>query len=200
MKLPNILTFSRIPILFLVVVLLNLEFTGSRTAALLLFIVGAITDWADGYSARKLGIVSDFGKLMDSLTDKVLMVGLFVAMLAMGILPGLWSLFLVLMILSREFLITGLRLVAASSGVVLAAEKSGKRKTVSQMAAAITLLLVEALRHDFSNQLPDLLVDSLYWCGVGFFVLATVLTVSSGLTYMIKYWSLFKGEKGDENE
>ena len=132
--------------------------------------------------------------------DKVLMVGLFVAMAVIGILPGVWSLFLVLTILSREFLITGLRLVAASSGVVLAAEKAGKRKTVSQMVAAIILLLVEAIRHDFPGHLPDSLIDGFYWSGIGFFLLATVLTVSSGLAYMIKYWSLFTGEEENKNE
>ena len=199
MKLPNILTLSRIPILFIVVTLLNLQLKGACTAALFLFILGALTDWADGYYARKLQIISNFGKLMDALTDKVLMVGFFVALVAMNILPAPWSLFLVLMILSREFLITGLRLVAASSGVVLAAERSGKQKTVSQMVAAITLLLAEAIRRDFPNQLPNFLVNYLYWTGFGFFVLATVLTVSSGVIYMIKYWSLFKGEEGDEN-
>jgi CDP-diacylglycerol--glycerol-3-phosphate 3-phosphatidyltransferase len=198
-KLPNILTLSRIPILFAVVVLLNLQIKGARTAALILFIIGALTDWADGYYARKLGVVSNFGKLMDALTDKVLMVGLFVALLAMGILPGLWSLFLVLAVLSREFLITGLRLVAASSGVVLAAEKSGKHKTVSQMIAAIMLLLWIAIRDDFPHQLPDYLEDSLYRCGVSFFVLSTALTAFSGIMYMIKYWSLFKGEEGEKN-
>ena len=199
MKLPNILTLSRIPILFAVVALLNLQFTGARTAALLLFIIGALTDWADGYYARKLGIVSNFGKLMDALTDKVLMVGLFVALVVMDVLPGLWSLFLVLMVLSREFLITGLRLVAASSGVVLAAETSGKHKTVSQMIAAITLLLWVAIRDDFPDRLPDYLENGLYLCGVGFFVLATVLTGVSGILYMIRYWSLFKGEEGEKN-
>ncbi|MGK0309989.1 MAG: CDP-diacylglycerol--glycerol-3-phosphate 3-phosphatidyltransferase [Lentimonas sp.] len=199
MKLPNILTLSRIPILFVVVILLNLQLPGARTAALVLFIIGAITDWADGYYARKLGIVSNFGKLMDALTDKILMVGLFVTLVAMDILPGVWSLFLVLMILSREFLITGLRLVAASSGIVLAAEKSGKHKTVSQMIAAILLLLAVAIREDFPNQFSEFLENSLYWGGVGFFVLATVLTVSSGILYMIKYWSLFKGEEGEGN-
>jgi CDP-diacylglycerol--glycerol-3-phosphate 3-phosphatidyltransferase len=198
-KLPNILTLSRIPILFVVVILLNLQLPGARTAALVLFIIGAITDWADGYYARKLGIVSNFGKLMDALTDKILMVGLFVTLVAMDILPGVWSLFLVLMILSREFLITGLRLVAASSGIVLAAEKSGKHKTVSQMIAAILLLLAVAIREDFPNQFSEFLENSLYWGGVGFFVLATVLTVSSGILYMIKYWSLFKGEEGEGN-
>ena len=197
MKLPDILTLSRIPILFVVVILLNLQFTGARSAALLLFIIGALTDWADGYYARKLGIMSNFGKLMDALTDKVLMVGLFVALVAMDILPGPWSLFLVLMVLSREFLITGLRLVAASSGVVLAAERSGKHKTVSQMIAAIMLLLWVAIRHDFPDQLPEFLVDWLYRGGIGFFVLSTVLTASSGILYMIKYWSFFTGKEGE---
>lgn len=195
MNLPTILTLSRIPILFAVVALLNLQIRGSCTAALLLFIVGALTDWADGYYARKLDVVSDFGKFMDALTDKVFMVGFFVTLVTMDILPGLWSLFLVLMILSREFLITGLRLVAASSGVVLAAEKSGKYKTVSQMVAAITLLLVVAMRQDFPGQLPEVIEDSLYWGGVGFFVLAAVLTITSGTMYMVKYWSLFRGEE-----
>ncbi len=199
MKLPNILTLSRIPILFAVVALLNLQLTGARTVALILFIIGALTDWADGYYARKLGLVSDFGKLMDALTDKVLMVGLFVALVAMDILPGLWFLFLILMVLSREFLITGLRLVAASSGVVLAAEKSGKQKTVSQMIAAILLLLAVAIRDDFPNQFPNYVSDGLYWVGVGFFILATVLTVSSGVMYIVKYGSLFKGEKEKRN-
>jgi len=176
-----------------------MQFTGARTVALVLFIIGALTDWADGYSARKLRIVSNFGKLMDALTDKVLMVGLFVALVAMGILPGLWSLFLVLMVLSREFLITGLRLVAASSGVVLAAEKSGKQKTISQMIAAIMLLLWVAVGNDFPDRLPDFLEDGLYRGGIGFFVLSTALTVSSGIVYLIKYWTLFTGEESKEN-
>lgn len=132
---------------------------------------------------------------MDALTDKVFMVGLFVTLVAMNILPGVGSLFLLLMILSREFLITGLRLVAASSGVVLAAEKSGKHKTVTQMVAAILLLLSEAIRCDFTDLLPKTFENGIYWAGVVFFVIATVLTVSSGVVYMVKYWSLFKEEE-----
>jgi len=121
-NLPNLLTLSRIPILFGIVALLYAPFPGARTLAFLLFIIGALTDWADGYFARKQGLVSNFGKLMDALTDKVFMVGLFVALLAADKLPA-WTLPLLLLILSREFLITGLRLVAASWGIVLAAEK-----------------------------------------------------------------------------
>ena len=191
-NLPNLLTLSRIPILFGVVGLLYLPLSGASSLALVLFLIGALTDWADGYYARKQGMISNFGKLMDALTDKVFMVGLFISLLVIGILPE-WTLPLLLLILSREFLITGLRLVAASDGVVLAAEKSGKHKTVSQMVAAILLLLAVAVRADFSDQLPLIVGNVLHWGGLSFFVIATLLTVSSGAQYMVKYWSIFTG-------
>ena len=197
MNLPNLLTLSRIPILFWVVGFLYLPFPGASSLAFVLFIIGALTDWADGYYARKKGLVSNFGKLMDALTDKVFMVGLFISLLVIGILPE-WTLPLLLLILSREFLITGLRLVAASEGIVLAAERSGKHKTVSQMVAAILLLLAVAIRADFSKLLPPIIGDILHWGGLGFFVLATLLTVSSGLQYMVKYWSIFTGRNEDK--
>ena len=193
MNLPNLLTLSRIPILFGIVGLLYLPFTGASTLAFVLFVLGALTDWADGYVARKQGLVSNFGKLMDALTDKVFMVGLFISLLAIGVLPA-WCLPLLLLILSREFLITGLRLVAASSGIILAAEKSGKHKTVTQIVAAIFLLLAVAVRQDFPQALPTWMGDTLHGGGMIFFVLATVLTVSSGTQYLVKYWSVFTGE------
>ena len=197
MNLPNLLTLSRIPILFGVVGFLYLPFLGASSLAFVLFIIGALTDWADGYYARKQGLVSNFGKLMDALTDKVFMVGLFISLLVIGILPE-WTLPLLLLILSREFLITGLRLVAASEGVVLAAEKSGKHKTVSQMVAAILLLFALAIRADFSESCPSFFGDVVHGCGLGFFVIATLLTVSSGLQYMVKYWSIFTGSNEDK--
>lgn len=197
MNLPNLLTLSRIPILFGIVALLYLPFAGASTLAFVLFVIGALTDWADGYVARKQGLVSNFGKLMDALTDKVFMVGLFITLLAVGVFDD-WVLPLLLLILTREFLITGLRLVAASSGVVLAAEKSGKHKTVSQIVAAILLLLALAVREDFARTLPEWVGDVLHGGGMVFFVLATLLTVSSGTQYMVKYWTVFTGEEAGE--
>ena len=196
MNLPNVLTLSRIQILFGIVAFLYAPFTGASTIAFVLFVVGALTDWADGYYARKQGLVSNFGKLMDALTDKVFMVGLFITLLAAHKLPA-WTLPLLLLILSREFLITGLRLVAASSGVVLGAEKSGKHKTVSQIVAAILLLLAIAVRNDFPELLPVVAGDVLHLGGVVFFCIATLLTVSSGTQYMVKYWSIFTGQNED---
>lgn len=189
MNLPNILTLSRIPILFAIVAFLYLPFSGASTIAFILFVIGALTDWADGYVARKQGLVSNFGKLMDALTDKIFMVGLFIALLANGVLPP-WTLPMLLLILSREFLITGLRLVAASSGIVLAAEKSGKHKTVSQIVSAILLLLGVAVKEDFTS-FPLWIGQSLHIGGLAFFAIATFLTVSSGTQYMIKYWGVF---------
>ena len=97
-------------------------FPGARSVALLIYLFAALTDWLDGWLARRWGQTSDFGKFMDALADKVLTVGLFVALLALGKLPD-WALFLVLLIVTREFLVTGLRLVAAGKGRVLRGER-----------------------------------------------------------------------------
>ena len=194
---PNLLTFSRIPIMFGILIFLYAPFSGASTVALVLFAIGAITDWADGYFARKLGLISDFGKLMDALTDKVFIVGIFIILLVQGVLPT-WTLPLLLLILSREFLITGLRLVAASSGIVLAAEKSGKYKTVFQIVAASMLLLSIAIKKDFSILLPFLWEEFLRSCGVLLFCISTLLTVFSGSQYLIKYWFIFTGQNQDK--
>ena len=189
--LPNILTLSRIPLLFVIVALMFMDGRGLMTIAFGLFIFGSISDWLDGYLARKLNQITTFGKLMDALVDKVFVVGIFVGMLASP-RPGMpdWSVFCVILIMSREFMITGLRLVAASKGLVLAAEKAGKYKTASQMIAIGALLASEALHDDF--RLPTNFVEIVYWTGIGFFVTATALTVVSGIIYMAKYSSVFE--------
>ena len=183
--------------MFGILILLYAPIPGATTVALVLFIIGAITDWADGYFARKQGLISDFGKLMDALTDKVFIVGTFIILLVQGVLPT-WTLTLLLLILSREFLITGLRLVAATSGVVLAAEKSGKYKTALQIVAATMLLLSIAIEKDFSILLPHLGGEFIRSCGVVFFCMSTLLTISSGTQYLIKYWSIFTGQNQDK--
>ncbi len=198
MNFPNLLTLSRVPFLFVIAALLGASWTGAAMLAFILFVVAAITDWADGYMARRMGLVSNFGKLMDALTDKILIVGLFVALVVFEYLPD-WTLFLVLLILCREFFITGLRLVAAANGMVLAAEKSGKQKTVSQIVALLFLLAAPAIGHDLATWTgADLSRMAAFsdWIGLGIFVLATVLTVSSGGRYLAKYWNvLFAGDK-----
>lgn len=174
-----------------------MDFKGAVLAALILFIIAALTDWADGYVARRFKMITDFGKLMDALADKVLMVGMFVILVAIPYWLPRWSLFLVLIIIGREFLITGLRLVAASRGVVLAAENGGKIKTVFQIVAASVLLLELSLSQDFGME--GALVTGILWTGMVLFVIAAGLTLQSGATYMVKYWYLFKTPEGDDD-
>ena len=189
MNLPNILTLSRVPLLFLVVVVLQSGWPWAATIALVLYGVGAVTDWLDGWVARKTGQVSDFGKLMDSLTDKIFTLGMFVTCLQFGLMPG-WCLLLVLVVLSREFLVTGLRMIATTRGVVLAAERTGKIKTVFQMASIALLVLAAALSADFGMRAAFEPVQS---AGVFCFCLATALTVLSGSLYFRRYGHLCGG-------
>jgi CDP-diacylglycerol--glycerol-3-phosphate 3-phosphatidyltransferase len=192
---PNLITLSRVPALFVVVVLLFVALPWAATAAFVVFVLGGITDWLDGYLARRFKLVSNFGKLMDALTDKVLVVGLMIAMLVpmpgspTALLPD-WALFLVLLIFGREFLVTGLRLVAASQGRVLAAEKTGKIKTVLQLVSVAVLLLAHALTVDFRY---EGVAHDVQLAGLGLFIVAALLTVLSGVGYLVKYWDIFMG-------
>jgi len=195
MNWPNLITLSRVPALFVVVGLLFAEFQGAATAAFAVFVLGGASDWLDGYLARRFSIVSNFGKLMDALTDKVLVVGSMMAMLVpmpgarLPLLPD-WALFLVLLIFAREFLVTGLRLVAASQGIVLAAERTGKIKTVLQLVSVSVLLLAHALEADFRHAHAAHLTQLMGWW---LFAAAAALTAFSGAGYLIKYWDMFMG-------
>ncbi len=187
----------------MVVILLFVALPWAATAAFVVFVLGGITDWLDGYLARRFKLVSNFGKLMDALTDKVLIVGLMIAMLVpmpgapAAILPD-WALFLVLLIFGREFLITGLRLVAASHGRVLAAEKTGKIKTVLQLVSVAVLLLAHALAVDFHHQGAS---GKVHFLGLWLFAGAAVLTALSGVGYLVKYWDMFMGHpSGDTGQ
>jgi len=193
MNLPNILTLSRIPMLAVIIVLLYQQWTGAATLAFVLFIVAGITDWLDGYIARKLNMISDFGKLMDAITDKILMIGMFIALLVVGILPE-WTLILVVLTILREILITALRFIAARKGTVLASEASGKLKTVTQIVAISVLLLVPALRsdvHRVTGWNMEFTASIFYSIGIVLFTIAAVMTIYSGISYMIKYRLVF---------
>jgi len=201
MNFPNLLTLSRIPLMLIVIGLLypdpSTTLPGLRSLALFLFLFAALTDWLDGWLARKFGQVSEFGKFMDALADKVLTMGMFVSLLALGALEK-WTLFLILLILSREFLITGLRLVAAAKGKTLAAEKVGKVKTVIQLLCISLFLGQLSLEVDGTRFLdPDTniqIIETLRWSGQISLIFATVLTVFSGIIYLVKYWKYFLDE------
>jgi CDP-diacylglycerol--glycerol-3-phosphate 3-phosphatidyltransferase len=202
MNLPNLLTLSRIPLMVIVVALLH-PWNGQPlpwawTIALVMFLFGALTDWLDGWLARKMGQVSDFGKFMDALVDKIFTMGTFVSLLALGVV-GLWALFPILLILAREFLITGLRLVAAAQGKTLAAEKAGKVKTVMQITSICLFLAHGAIENDLCklkswSGLCDW-VEIINQSAQVSLILACLLTIYSGCNYLVKYWSVFTGSE-----
>lgn len=195
MKLPTLLTFSRVPLLLIIVGLLYVNLPGIPSLVFCLFVFAGLTDWLDGYFARKLNQVTNLGKLMDALADKIIMIGMFIALLAFGLLPK-WALVLVLLIVVRELIITGMRMVAASSGIVLAAELSGKHKTVFQIISIAVLLFSVVIQSDmsiwFERDLSQY-AKSCHYAGLLLFVFAVGLTIYSGAVYLIKYWSIFIG-------
>ena len=142
MNLPNKLTISRILMTVIFLVVLFVEFPLHYTVALVLFVAASITDCLDGSIARKRGLITDFGKLMDPLADKVLICSAFIAFIEIGWMPA-W---MVVVVVARELAITGLRLLAASKNIVLAAEKQGKNKTITQIVAIVALLLLRSRR------------------------------------------------------
>lgn len=195
--------------MFIIVWLMRVDFSGAATLAFLVFVAAGITDWLDGFYARKLGLVSNFGILMDALTDKILMLGLMVALLEFpesfrGLVPAEWdvwmvSIYLVLLILGRELMITGLRLVAATKGVVMSAESAGKQKTVTQIIAVGGFLLFGAIVKDFASWgLPaaDVVGLVVLWIGRGTFWLCTFMTLYSGAKYFKKYGELVFTDSG----
>lgn len=192
MNIPNMISLSRIPLLFICTALLFIRWQWSATAAFVTFVISAWTDWADGYIARRHKMCSTFGAFIDALTDKIFMLGVMVTMLVMHIIPE-WCLFPVLLIVLREFLITGLRAVAAAQNVVIPSQKEGKIKTVLQMVSTAFLLGWYALRYDFAHIVTE---DQAYWAyviGLCSFIGATYLTISSGVIYINRFRACLKG-------
>lgn len=137
MNLPNTLTSIRMFLIIPFVMIMQIAPDGKgRFAALTIFIIASITDFLDGYIARKNHLVTNFGKFMDPLADKLLVSAAMICLVSMDRLPA-W---MVIIIISREFAISGFRLIAADNGIVIAASWWGKFKTVSQMIMIILLI------------------------------------------------------------
>lgn len=169
MNIPNLLTSSRFGMAGLLIVFLNAHFPGAHILTLVVFVLAALTDALDGHLARNVYGCTDFGKLMDPLADKVLTAAAFIGFVELGVMPS-W---MVTLILAREFMVTGLRLLAADKGIVLAAGIWGKHKTIWQMVFISAVLLLNCWR-------PLGQFHALFWW-VGLFV--TALSVWSGWHY-----------------
>jgi len=173
MNLPNKLCFVRLFLVLLVLLVLYSKIENSVYIATLFFIIAAFTDILDGYIARSRNLITDFGKFFDPLVDKILVVSILVYLVSIKIVPD-W---MVIIIIVREFAVSGFRIIAASKGIVVAASKLGKFKTQSQVIAVIVALL--KINHDIP-----------YYLWIIF--IAVILTVISGIDYIWKGRDVFK--------
>ncbi len=192
MNLPNKITLSRIFLIPVFIVLMSVPFHwGSldmgghelpvaHLAGALLFIIASTTDWIDGYIARKYNLVTNLGKFLDPLADKLLVSAALILLVEINLAPA-W---IVIAIISREFAVTGLRLVAAGEGTVLAASQMGKLKTWIQIIAISLLLL-----HNWPLAYAD------FPLGMIALYAALIITVVSGYDYFAKNWHVMRDSK-----
>ena len=191
-NLPNLLTLSRIPMMFVVVALLNQECPWSATICFWLYIAAALTDWLDGKIARERGEVSPFGRFMDAVIDKVMVIGIMIALVGGNYFLGhnIAATMLLLCILAREFAVSGMRMAAASKGIVVEADAGGKVKTFVQFNAIGWLIGWRMFAQDY----PELfrgdearITGVVHAVGISLFVLSAVLTVTSGWSYFRRH-------------
>ena len=175
----NLLGLLRIALTPVVIVLLVLPFPGSGLIAFVVFVVAALTDYLDGRVARARGEVSSFGVFMDLTADKVLVAGVLIAMVQVGLVPA-W---IVATILIREFVIQGVRQLAATDNVVIAARALGKSKTLTTLAAMAILLLAFDAEHGGPTAALGV-SGTLVTAGLWLMIVATALTVISAIDYL----------------
>jgi len=185
MNIPNKLTLSRLLVTPIFVFLLSVDFTGNYFIALILFLLAMLTDYIDGSLARSWGEVTVMGQLLDPLADKILISSAFIMFVGLNdILLPAW---LVIIIVSREFAITGIRLLAAGRGIIIPAGRWGKHKTVSQVITVSAVLIYLCLLYDpsfdreYYRQLIIILVG-----------ITTAVTFTSGFYYIIKNLGVLK--------
>ena len=175
MNLPNKLSVLRVLCIPAIVVLMLLPGDGCRWASAALFALASFTDYLDGHIARSRNLITDFGKFIDPVADKLLVLSAMVMLCHLGLLPG-WA---VVIVLARELSVDGLRLIAVTKGKVIAAAKLGKWKTFIQMLLVLFLMIF---------RIP---VFS-HWTGIVLFTAAIGLTIVSGVEYFRKNRSLFE--------
>jgi len=175
LNLPNLLTLFRILLVPVIVAVLLTRFEGREFVGLALFLLAALTDFLDGFLARRRQQVTRLGKLLDPAADKILTTAAFIALVEID--PLVTPAWMVALIVSREFAVSTLRSVAAVESMVIAASWSGKVKTVTQVVA-ISLLIIYTQLGEFSHLAPISL-----W-------VALLATLYSGVEYFVRYWRL----------
>ncbi|MBU2063149.1 MAG: CDP-diacylglycerol--glycerol-3-phosphate 3-phosphatidyltransferase, partial [Candidatus Omnitrophica bacterium] len=193
MNLPNRLTVLRIILTFIFMFLLFSEGLLAKIMALVVFTLACVSDFFDGYLARKYNLITDLGKLLDPLADKILVLSAYLASLEMRIIAA-W---MVAIIILRELIISGVRFLATSKGKILAAAKAGKHKTVSQMVSIFIILAYIIIKEiclgfNFWNAKIE------FWVKFAIYLLMLItvaLTVISGIFYLKENRGIFKNAK-----
>ena len=187
MNLPNKISIARIALIPVFIALYYLTFIPHNFLyASIVFAVAAFTDFLDGYIARKYNMVTDFGKFLDPIADKVLVLTAMMLMLTNvggGLLPVVSGGIGVIIILARELIVSSFRMVAATKKVVIAADKLGKIKTVSQDIALLLIL--------FSKGFSGRVFDIIWLVGYGLFIFSVIMTLISGINYIVKNKAVF---------
>ncbi len=181
-NIPNMLTMMRIAAIPLLAALLMSPTRSAGFWAAALFSVASITDWLDGYLARRMGIVTIFGKFLDPIADKLIVMAALIMILPFNRVPA-W---MVLAILGREIIITGLRGIASSEGIVIHASDLGKFKTIFQIVAIIGLVLHFDYNWFFGIS-HEYLTVNMHNVGMFFLWIATILTIWSGVDYLVRF-------------
>ena len=203
MNLANKLTMLRVLLVPIFIVFMSIDSFYSNIIALSIFIIASVTDYFDGVIARKQNMITTFGIFLDPLADKLLVTSAFICFVSIYTLniPA-W---MVICIIAREFIITGLRSIAASKNIIIPASISGKVKTTSQMIAIITILIILIINstiikfysltpYDLAdssikmqNILGTILINAPYWL----MLITTILTIYSGINYILKHKNIF---------
>lgn len=192
MNIANKITLIRIFIPFVFLPTLMSDLPYGKTIALVLFALASVSDWLDGYLARKLNITSDFGSLIDPLADKILISSALICFIIL--IPDIVKPWYVVVIISRDFLVTGLRLLAAKKNTVMAAEALGKHKTAWQMIVIISTLCYfsfNELSHFFPGKITDFIAKYMPALLEILFIGIVALTLISGVLYLWRYRSLY---------
>ena len=196
MNLPNKLTISRVVMIPVFILFFYLNFTAHYFVALAVFAIASLTDMLDGMIARKYNLVTNLGKFLDPIADKVLVLSGFVVILTVPEIftanLGSWAIIAagcgVAAILAREIIVSGFRMVAAKAEIVIAADKIGKYKTVTQ-DICIVVLLIGAGVCELTEHITGEIINYIW---LGLFALAVILTVVSGINYIIKNIEVLK--------
>ena len=197
MNLPNKLSVLRIcliPFVMFFYLANFIPFGIGKIIAIVIFIAAALTDMLDGKIARKHNLVTNLGKFLDPIADKILTAAVFFLILADGTLPAPYGVIIVTIIIAREFMVSALRQLAATKGIVLAADIWGKAKTMVQMIALPMCMLLPYL-YTCGLSIPGWLILTAQIIAFTLIGVATLLTIVSGANYLIKNKQCFKDNK-----